>query len=36
LGAQGEFDYRVINHDVGEAAREVVDLMQIRKASSRS
>jgi guanylate kinase len=36
LAAQGEFDYRVINHDVGEAAREVVDLMQIRKASSRS
>lgn len=34
LAAQGEFDYRVINHDVAEAAREVVDLMEIRAASS--
>ncbi len=33
LAAQGEFDYRVINHDVGDAAREVVDLMEIRAAS---
>ncbi|MDJ0350376.1 guanylate kinase [Cryobacterium sp. PH29-G1] len=36
LAAQGEFDYRVINHDVAEAAREVVDLMEIRAASSMS
>jgi guanylate kinase len=36
LAAQGEFDHRVVNHDVAEAAREVVDLMQIRKALSRS
>jgi len=36
LAAQGEFDYRVINHDVGDAAREVVDLMEIRAASSTS
>jgi len=36
LAAQGEFDYRVVNHDVGEAAREVVDLMQIRTTSSAS
>jgi guanylate kinase len=36
LAAQGEFDYRVINHDVGDAAREVVDLMEIRAASSMS
>lgn len=34
LAAQGEFDYRVVNHDVREAAREVVDLMQIREASA--
>ncbi|TFC96995.1 MULTISPECIES: guanylate kinase [Cryobacterium] len=32
LAAQGEFDYRVVNHDVGEAAREVVDLMNLRTA----
>ncbi|WP_104134134.1 guanylate kinase [Cryobacterium sp. Y62] len=36
LAAQGEFDYRVINHDVAEAAREVVDLMEIRAATSLS
>jgi guanylate kinase len=36
LAAQGEFDHRVVNHDVADAAREVVDLMKIRKASSRS
>ncbi|TFC74600.1 guanylate kinase [Cryobacterium sp. TMS1-20-1] len=36
LAAQGEFDYRVINHDVAEAAREVVDLMEIRAATSMS
>ncbi|SEN00165.1 guanylate kinase [Cryobacterium sp. TMT1-3] len=36
LAAQGEFDYQVINHDVGDAAREVVDLMEIRAASSMS
>lgn len=34
LAAQGEFDFQVINHDVAEAAREVVDLMEIRAASS--
>jgi guanylate kinase len=27
-----EFDYQVVNHDVGEAAQEVVDLMKTRKA----
>lgn len=36
LAAQGEFDYRVVNHDAAEAAREVVDLMNIRKAPSLS
>lgn len=36
LAAQGEFDYRVINHDVADAAREVVDLMEVRAASSTS
>ena len=36
LAAQGEFDYRVVNTDVAEAAEEVVDLMQIRKASASS
>jgi guanylate kinase len=36
LAAQGEFDYRVVNHDAADAAREVVDLMQIRKAPSLS
>ncbi|GAB3125637.1 guanylate kinase [Leifsonia psychrotolerans] len=35
LAAQDEFDYRVVNHTVSEAAREVVDLMQIRKDSAR-
>ncbi len=29
LAAQDEFDYKVINHDVSQAAREVVDLMAI-------
>ncbi|HLS93196.1 MAG TPA: guanylate kinase [Microbacterium sp.] len=28
LAAQGEFDFRVVNEDVAEAARQVVDLMQ--------
>lgn len=32
LGAQEEFDHRVVNHDVAEAAREVVDLMNLRRA----
>jgi guanylate kinase len=36
LAAQDEFDYRVVNSDVAEAAREVVDLMKIRTAPSRS
>ena len=35
LAAQDEFDYRVVNTDVAEAAREVVDLMKIRAAPSR-
>lgn len=34
LAAQGEFDYSVVNTDVAEAAREVVDLMQTRTAQS--
>lgn len=29
LAAQDEFDFKVVNHDVGQAAREVVDLMAI-------
>jgi guanylate kinase len=29
LAAQNEFDYRIVNSDVGQAAREVVDLMSI-------
>jgi guanylate kinase len=29
LAAQYEFDYRVVNREVQEAAREVVDLMSI-------
>ncbi|MFF1572151.1 guanylate kinase [Leifsonia sp. NPDC058292] len=36
LAAQDEFDHRVVNTDVAEAAREVVDLMKIRAAPSRS
>ena len=36
LAAQGEFDYTVVNTDVAEAAREVVDLMQTRSAQSVS
>jgi len=36
LAAQGEFDYQVVNHDVAEAAQEVVDLMEIRAATSMS
>ena len=35
LAAQDEFDHRVVNTDVAEAAREVVDLMKIRAAPSR-
>jgi guanylate kinase len=35
LAAQDEFDHRVVNHDVAEAAREVVDLMKVRAAPSR-
>ncbi len=35
LAAQDEFDYRVVNHTVAEAAREVVDLMNVRAAPSR-
>lgn len=33
LAAQNEFDYRVVNGSVAEAAREVVDLMQTRGPS---
>lgn len=29
LAAQDEFDYKVVNHDVSEAAQEVVDLMSV-------
>jgi guanylate kinase len=29
LAAQDEFDFKVVNHDVSLAAREVVDLMAI-------
>jgi guanylate kinase len=36
LAAQGEFDFRVVNTDVAEAAEEVVDLMQIRKSATPS
>jgi guanylate kinase len=32
LAAQEEFDFRVVNHDVAVAAREVVDLMNLRQA----
>jgi guanylate kinase len=35
LAAQDEFDHKVVNHDVAEAAREVVDLMKVRAAPSR-
>lgn len=35
LAAQNEFDYRVVNHTVADAAREVVDLMQIPTDSAR-
>jgi guanylate kinase len=35
LAAQDEFDHRVVNHDVAEAARVVVDLMKVRAAPSR-
>ena len=36
MAAQHEFDHRVVNTDVAEAAREVVDLMKIRTAPSRT
>ncbi|WP_314145901.1 guanylate kinase [uncultured Leifsonia sp.] len=35
LAAQDEFDYRVVNHTVADAAREVVDLMKVRAAPTR-
>ena len=35
LAAQDEFDAKVVNRDVAEAAREVVDLMKVRAAPSR-
>jgi guanylate kinase len=35
LAAQDEFDYRVVNTDVAEAAREVVELMDTRPAPAR-
>lgn len=34
LAAQHEFDYRVVNGDVAEAAEEVVDLMRLRPRAS--
>ncbi|MGD8194739.1 guanylate kinase [Herbiconiux sp. P18] len=34
LAAQAEFDHRVVNRDVEAAAAEVVELMQIQKATS--
>ena len=34
LAAQDEFDFRVVNQEVNVAAREVVDLMNLRKAPS--
>jgi guanylate kinase len=36
LAAQDEFDHKVVNHDVADAAREVVDLMKVRAAPPRS
>jgi guanylate kinase len=35
LAAQDEFDFRVVNTDVAEAAREVVELMDIRPSPLR-
>ncbi|AGW41282.1 guanylate kinase [Leifsonia xyli subsp. cynodontis DSM 46306] len=35
LAAQNEFDHRVVNHTVADAAREVVDLMMLRPAPVR-
>ncbi|MCU1524718.1 MAG: guanylate kinase [Microbacteriaceae bacterium] len=36
LAAQDEFDYRVVNHEVSQAAREVVELMAIPHPPSSS
>ena len=36
LAAQNEFDYRVVNRDVQDAAREVVDLMTILPESQKT
>ncbi|MCU1556930.1 MAG: guanylate kinase [Microbacteriaceae bacterium] len=36
LAAQDEFDHRVVNHEVGQAAREVVELMAIPHTPSPS
>jgi guanylate kinase len=36
LAAQNEFDFTVVNHDVPDAAREVVDLMRISLATKAS
>ena len=36
LAAQGEFDHAVVNGSVPQAAAEVVDLMQLRRASRTS
>ena len=33
LAAQDEFNYRVVNSDVGQAAQEVVDLMELRPSA---
>jgi guanylate kinase len=36
LAAQDEFDVKVVNHDVSEAAQEVVDLMTVPAAQSKA
>ncbi|ARC56915.1 Guanylate kinase [Frondihabitans sp. 762G35] len=36
LAAQDEFDVKVVNHDVSEAAQEVVDLMTLPAAQSKA
>ena len=34
MAAQDEFDYKIVNHDVSEAAQEVVDLMSVSISSA--
>lgn len=36
LAAQDEFDYRVVNHTVSEAAQEVVDLISTSRSSTKA